>query len=210
MPAKKKLDYKKEFPDLYKPSLKTPVIIKIPEMMFFMIDGIGDPNTAQEYKDAVETLYNISYALKMKVIKKETPSKDYVVPPLEGLWYMPKMEKWSMEDKTKWEWTMMIRIPDFVKDSQIKKAMKIVKETKNPPSFSKLRYELYNEGICVQIMYLGAYDEEPPTIKKIHQFAEKNGYNLNGHHHEIYLSDPRRVEPERLKTILRQPIIKSS
>ena len=208
MQAKKKLDYKKEFPDLYKPSLKEPTIIKIPKMMFFMIDGTGDPNTSEEYKEIVQLLYNISYALKMKVIKKETPSKDYVVPPLEGLWYMPKMEEWSMDEKDKWEWTMMIRIPDFVKDSQIKKAMKILKETKNPSSFSKLRYEQYNEGICVQIMYLGPYDEEPPTIKKMHQFAEKNGYNLNGHHHEIYLSDPRRVEPERLKTILRQPIIK--
>jgi len=208
MPTKKKLDYKKEFPDLYKPSLKEPTIIKIPKMMFFMIDGTGDPNTSDEYKEVVQLLYNISYALKMKVIKKETPSKDYVVPPLEGLWYMPKMEEWSMDEKDKWEWTMMIRIPDFVKDSQIKKAMKILKETKNPDSFSKLRYEQYDEGTCVQIMYLGPYDEEPPTIKKIHQFAKKNGYNLNGHHHEIYLSDPRRVEPERLKTILRHPIIK--
>ena len=193
---------------MYKPSLKTPSIIKIPEMTFFMIDGTGDPNNSEDYKDAVQILYNISYALKMKVIKKETPSKDYVVPPLEGLWYMPKMEEWSMDEKDKWEWTMMIRIPDFVKDSQIKKAMKILKETKNPKSFSKLRYEQYDEGTCVQIMYLGPYNDEPPTIKKIHQFAEKNGYNLNGHHHEIYLGDPRRVEPERLKTILRQPIIK--
>ncbi|MHA1473909.1 MAG: GyrI-like domain-containing protein [Promethearchaeota archaeon] len=208
MPAKKKLDYKKEFPDLYKPSLKEPVIIKIPKMMFFMIDGTGDPNTSEDYKEIVQLLYNISYTLKMKVIKKETPSKDYVVPPLEGLWYMPKMEEWSMDEKDKWEWTMMIRIPDFIKDSQIKKALKILKETKNPKSFSKIRYEQYDEGTCVQIMYLGPYDEEPPTIKEIHQFAEKNGYNLNGHHHEIYLSDPRRVEPERLKTILRQPIIK--
>lgn len=210
MPAKKKLDYKKEFPDLYKPSLKTPTIIKIPEMTFFMVDGTGDPNTADEYKDAVQILYNISYALKMKVIKKETPSKDYVVPPLEGLWYIPNMEEWSMEEKDKWQWTMMIRIPDFIKESQIKKAMKILKETKNPKSFSKLRFEQYDEGTCVQIMYVGPYDEEPPTIKKIHRFAEKNGYDLNGHHHEIYLSDPRRIEPERLKTILRQPIIKSS
>jgi len=86
--------------------------------------------------------------------------------------------------------------------------MKILKETKNPPSFSKLRYEQYDEGSCVQIMYLGPYDDEPPTIKKMHQFAKENGYNLNGHHHEIYLSDPRRVDPEKLKTILRQPIIK--
>ncbi len=210
MPTKKKLDYKKEFPDLYKPSLKTPIILKIPKMMFFMVDGTGDPNTSEEYKDVVQILYNISYTLKMKVIKKETPSKDYVVPPLEGLWYMPKMDEWSMEDKDKWQWTMMIRIPDFIKDVQIKKAMKILKETKNPIFFSKLRYEQYNEGTCVQIMYLGPYDEEPPTIKKMHQFAKENGYNLNGHHHEIYLSDPRRVEPERLKTVLRQPIIKSS
>ena len=210
MPAKKKLDYKKEFPEIYKPSLKTPTIIKIPEMTYFMIDGTGDPNTSEEYKDIVQILYNISYTLKMKIIKKETPDKDYVVPPLEGLWYMPKMDEWSMEDKEKWQWTMMIRIPDFIEDTQIKKALKILKETKNPSFFSKLRYEQYDEGTCVQIMYLGPYDEEPPTIKKMHQFAEKNGYILNGHHHEIYLSDPRRIEPERLKTILRQPIIKSS
>ncbi len=208
MSAKKKLDYKKEFPDLYKPSLKTPTIIKIPEMTFFMVDGTGDPNTSEEYKNTVQILYNISYTLKMKVIKKETPDKDYVVPPLEGLWYMPKMDEWSMEDKDKWQWTMMIRIPDFIEDTQIRKALKILKETKNPSSFSKLRYEKYNEGTCVQIMYLGPYDDEPPTIKKIHQYAEKNGYNLNGNHHEIYLSDPRRIEPKRLKTILRQPIIK--
>ena len=210
MPAKKKLDYKKEFPEIYKPSLKTPTIIKIPKMTYFMIDGTGDPNTSEEYKDIVQILYNISYTLKMKIIKKETPDKDYVVPPLEGLWYMPKMDEWSMEDKEKWQWTMMIRIPDFIEDTQIKKALKILKETKNPSFFSKLRYEQYDEGTCVQIMYLGPYDEEPPTIKKMHQFAEKNGYILNGHHHEIYLSDPRRIEPERLKTILRQPIIKSS
>jgi len=123
---------------------------------------------------------------------------------------MPKMEEWSMEDKDKWQWTMMIRIPDFIKDVQIKKAMKILKEANNSDSFSKLRYEQYDEGTCVQIMYLGPYDEEPPTIKKMHQYAKENGYNLNGHHHEIYLSDPRRIEPERLKTILRQPIIKSN
>ena len=210
MPVKKKLDYKKEFPDLYQPSLKTQAIIKIPEMMFFMIDGIGDPNTSKEYKDAVQTLYNISYTLKMKVIKKETPSKDYIVPPLEGLWYIPNMKEWSMEGKDKWQWTMMIRIPDFIKDSQIKKAMNILKESKTLSSFSKLRYEQYNEGTCVQIMYLGAYDDESPTIAKLHKFAKEKGYSLEGKHHEIYLSDPRKVEPERLKTILRQPIIKSS
>ncbi|MHA1729768.1 MAG: GyrI-like domain-containing protein [Promethearchaeota archaeon] len=202
----KKIDYKKQFPKLYKPSAKEPSILMIPEMNFFMVDGKGDPNTAQEYQDAIETLYSVSYALKMKIIKKQTPDKDYVVPPLEGLWHIPKMENWSMDGKEMWEWTMMMRIPDFVIEPNIKKAMKILKETKNPVSLPKLRYEKYNEGLVLQIMYFGPYDDEPPIIAKLHKFAEDNGYILDGKHHEIYLNDPRRTKPERLKTVLRQSI----
>ena len=208
MPAAKKLDYKKKFPEFYKPSIKEPIIVDVPKMNFFMISGVGDPNTSQDYKDAISALYAVSYALKMKIIKKKTPSKDYVVPPLEGLWFMDNMENWSMDDKNKWEWTMMIRFPDFIKKEQISQAIKIAKETKNPSSISKLRHESYSEGLSVQIMYVGPYDEEPSTIKRIHKFAEDQGYILDGKHHEIYLSDVRKVAPEKLKTILRQPIRK--
>lgn len=205
----KKLDYKKNFPELYKPSAKKPSIIEVPEMNYFMIDGKGDPNQSTEYKLAIEALYAASYSLKMKIIKKKTPSKDYVVPPLEGLWYMPEMENWSMKEKEKWFWTMMIRIPDFITQQQIKKSMILLKETKNPIAFPKLRHEKYKEGKCAQILYFGSYNEEPETISKLHSYIEDQGYLLKGKHHEIYLNDPRRTKPEKLKTILRQPIEKN-
>lgn len=207
MPAKTRLDYKKTQKELYLPSAKSPVILDIPEMKFFMIDGRGNPNTSQEYKDAVTTLYAVSYALKMKVIKKTSPGKDYVVPPLEGLWYMDDMSKWSVNNKDEWLWTSMIRIPDFITESQIQKAIGIAKETKDPPSLNKLQYETYKENTAVQILYLGKYSDEGPTIQILHEYAKERGYTLNGKHHEIYLSDPRRIKDwSKCKTVIRQPI----
>lgn len=204
----KKIDYKKEFPDIYNPSSKEISIITIPPMKFFMIDGKGDPNTSQEFQDAIPVLYGASFTLKMKEIKKKTPTKDYVIPPLEGLWYMPNMKEWSMTDKNKWQWTLMIRIPDFATADQIYRTIEILKQKPNLPSLPKLRIETYNEGLSMQIMHIGPYDAEPPTIAKMHKFAEQNGYKLNGKHHEIYLGDPRKGDPLKIKTILRQPILK--
>ena len=206
MPAK--LDVKKKYPKYYNPSKNTPEILEIPPMKYFMIDGLGNPNTAQEYKDAIETLYAISYTLKMKIVKKSSINRDYVVPPLEGLWYMDDMNDFTVANKEKWKWTMMIRIPNHVKEAEIEKSVDLVKELKNPPALHKLRIENYHEGICVQIMYIGPYVEEHETIMKIHNHAQDEGYTLSGHHHEIYLSDPRRIAPEKLKTVLRQPIKK--
>ncbi|MCP4763238.1 MAG: hypothetical protein GY870_15805 [archaeon] len=204
-----KIDFKKKYPKLYKPSAKEPMIVEVPEMNFFMIDGEGDPNSAQEYKDALEALYGVAYALKMKVIKKKTPSKDYVVPPLEGFWYIDNMEEWSMDEKNKWKWTMMIMIPDFVKEDQIKKALEIIKETKNPKSLPKIYIKKYNEGKVAQIMHIGPYNDEPPTVEKLHKYIEDQGYIIDGLHHEIYLSDPRKAKPEKMKTVIRQPIRKN-
>ncbi len=201
-----KLDLKKKFPKLYNPSAKSPVILAIPPMKFFMIDGKGNPNTAQEYKDAVETLYNVSYMLKMKVVKVKSNTRDYTVPPLEGLWYMDDMNKFKADNKEEWKWTMMIRIPDHVSDSEIAKGLELTKKLKDPPLFDKLRVEDYDEGTVVQILYFGAYSEEHDTIVSLHTYAKEHNYQLRGHHHEIYLSDPRRTKPERLKTVLRQPI----
>jgi hypothetical protein len=202
-----KLDYKKQFPQYYRPK-KKPVILDIPEMNYFMIDGKGDPNTSKEYQAAVECLYAASYTLKMKIVKKNNPENDYVVPPLEGLWYMDKMEDWSMDNKEDWLWTMMIRIPDFVSEEQIRKSIELTKELKDPVALSKLYHEKYNEGSVVQIMYLGSYADEGPTIKLMHDYANDEGYRLNGKHHEIYLGDPRKTAPEKLKTVIRQPITK--
>jgi hypothetical protein len=204
--ASQKFDFKKQFPDLYRPSQKIVSIVEVPKMKFFMIDGEGDPNTSEEYKVAIECLYAVSYALKMKIVKKQTPSKDYVVPPLEGLWYMEDMSRWSMQNKDEWQWTMMIRIPDFVTQPQIEKAIDIAKTTKNPVALKKLYVEDYNEGLSVQLMHLGPYDTEAPNIEKMHIYAQEQGYERSGKHHEIYLSDPRKAKPDRMKTILRQPI----
>ncbi len=210
MATPKKIDYKKDFPALYRPGKKAPVFVEVPPMTFFMIDGKGDPNTAQEYAEAIECLYAVSYALKMKIIKKETPSKDYVVPPLEGLWYMEDMATWSMKNKNEWQWTMMIRVPDFASKKQIDRAITIAKAAKNPPALPKLRVEEYNEGFSVQILHIGSYDQEHENIMRIHEFAKAEGYALRGKHHEIYLSDPRKTDAVKLKTVLRQPIATNS
>ena len=200
-----KLDYKKEYPLLYRPKNK-PTILDVPSMKFFMIDGKGDPNTAKEYKEAIEVLYAISYALKMKIIKKEEPEKDYVVPPLEGLWYIDDMSKWVETSKDDWKWTMMIRIPDYVTSEQIEKAREITEETKKLAALAKIYVKDYEEKKVVQMMHIGSYAEEHANIMKMHQYAIENGYSISGHHHEIYLSDPRKVDPAKLKTIIRQPI----
>ncbi|MHA2297299.1 MAG: GyrI-like domain-containing protein [Candidatus Hodarchaeales archaeon] len=203
----KKIDYKKQFPDLYNPS-KEPHIVEIPEMLFFTLKGSGYPGDNPEYQEALGTLYGASFTLKMKIVKPEM-SRDYVVPPSEGLWYMDDMSRWSMDNKDEWKWTMMIRIPDFVTEEQIKRAMQIFKETKNPSNIEKLNYEKYNEGTVVQVLYMGPYSDEGPTIAKMHEYAEEQGYVLDGHHHEIYLSDPRRTKPEKLRTVIRQPVRKT-
>jgi len=200
-----KVDYKKELKDLYRPSAKKVVQVDVPEMNFLMIDGVGDPNTAQEYKDAVEALYAVSYALKFMVKRGET-AVDYGVMPLEGLWWMDDMSQFSVEAKDMWKWTMMIMQPKCVTQDLLEQALAQVAKKKNPPALPKMRFESYHEGLGAQIMHIGPYAAEAPTIEKIHQFIAENGYQLCGKHHEIYLSDPRRAAPEKLKTVIRQPM----
>jgi hypothetical protein len=211
MPTKSvssKLDYKKEFPDLYNPKQKEIHILTIPTMQFYMVDGKGDPNTAQMFKDAVSTLYACAFTLKMGY-KKQHPTKDYVVPPLEGLWFMEDMREWSSEKKNMWQWTMMIRIPDYISVSDAQKAIQTAKLKKNPPLIEQTRIVTYEEGTAVQVIYIGPYSEEHPIIMKMHEYAAKQGYKLKGKHHEIYLSDPRKITPEKYRTIIRQPITKN-
>ncbi len=204
----KKIDLKKEFPKFYRPSSKKVEIIDIPVMKYFMIDGSGDPNDNPRFEIATQCLYAASYLLKMKIVKNENPEMDYVVPPLEGLWYLDDMTKFTHDRKDLWEWTLMIRIPDFVTEEQINRALKNVDKSKPELPISELRYEVFEEKSVVQIMHIGPYADEAPTIAKLHEFAFANAYELSGKHHEIYLSDPRKAKPETMKTILRQPIIK--
>lgn len=200
-----KVDFKKELRQLYKPSPKEVVVVDVPEMNFLMIDGVGDPNTAQEYKDAIEALYSVSYALKF-MVKKGESAIDYAVMPLEGLWWVDDMTQFSMENKDAWKWTAMIMQPEYVTEGVVNEALRQVEKKKNPSALSKIRFESFHEGLSAQIMHIGPYSAEGPTIERLHNFIKENGYELRGKHHEIYLSDPRRSAPEKMRTVIRQPM----
>jgi hypothetical protein len=202
-----KVDFKKELKHLYRPSAKECGVVDVPEMQFLMIDGHGDPNTAQEYKDAIEALFPVAY--KLKFMSKKELGKDYVVMVLEGLWWAEDMETFVTREKSAWDWTMMIMQPEWITQEMFEEAVRQVEESKGLPSLPKLRLETYHEGLSVQIMHVGSYDDEGPTLHRMHhEFVPENGYEMSGKHHEIYLSDVRKVAPEKLKTVLRQPIRK--
>jgi len=203
-----KVDFKKEWKHLYRPSKKEFQIVKVPDLNFLKVDGHGDPNTADEYSDALEALYAVSY--RVKFLSKAL-DRDYVVPPLEGLWWAEDMDSFtSARDKSQWDWTMMIMTPEWITHALVEQAVSDISNKKPLPSLEKLRWESYNEGLSVQILHLGSYDDEGPVLKALHEvWIPEHGYQPNGLHHEIYLSDPRRVEPAKLKTVLRQPIRKA-
>jgi hypothetical protein len=200
-----KIDWKKELKHLYRPSARAVVAVDVPTMNFLMIDGVGDPNSAQEYQQAVEALYAVAYALKF-MVKKGPIAVDYGVMPLEGLWWVDDMRQFSVDDKGAWQWTMMIMQPEYVGEALYEEALEQVRVKKDPAALAKMRFESYHEALSAQIMHVGPYAAEAPTIEKIHRFIAENGVQLRGKHHEIYLGDPRRTAPERLKTIIRQPM----
>jgi hypothetical protein len=198
-----KLDLKKELRELYAPSAKRCSVVDVSVMRFLMVDGSGDPNTSQAYQEAVEALYGVSYALKFL---SKAQGTDYVVMPLEGLWWVDDMAEFSMADKSAWSWTAMIMQPAHLTETGVEAAIDQARGTKNPPALDLLRFDSYLEGLSVQIMYFGPYADEAPTIARLHEFARESGHRLRGKHHEIYLSDPRRTAPQRLKTVIRQPV----
>jgi hypothetical protein len=200
-----KIDFKKELKILYNPTQKEPVIVEVPPMNFLMIDGKGDPNTAQEYKDAITAIYTVAYTIKFAV---KGTGVDFIVMPLEGLWWAPDMELFSEKNKNAWLWTAMMMQPEPVTPEVFKEAVEQAREKKNPPSIDKIRFERFDEGTCVQLMHIGPYADEAPNIQRMHAYAFEQGYALRGKHHEIYLSDPNRTAPERLKTVIRQPVEK--
>ena len=206
-------DFKKEYRDLYAPKTM-PGLIDVPEMVFIMVDGKGNPNTSEEYKSAVEILYGLSYAIKMSKKGGVQPAGyfDYVVPPLEGLWWLRDGSEAWYADKDKYFWTSMIRQPEFVDASVFETARTELAKKKPTLDFSRARLETYVEGLCVQMMHIGSYDDEPKTITAITQYMVDNGYISDSsdkrRHHEIYLSDPRKVAPEKIRTIIRHPVTK--
>ena len=200
----KKIDFKKEFKELYNPSAKQIAFVEVPKMNFLMIDGKGNPNISKEYKEAIEALYAISYTFKF-IIKKQRKI-DFAVMPLEGLWWLNNKKEFSPENKDDFYWTAMIMQPNYVTKDLIARALEEVRKKKDLKALSKIRFEDYEEGKSAQILYIGSYSDETPTIKKIHSFIKENNHQLRGKHHEIYLGDPHRTAPEKLKTIIRQPI----
>lgn len=213
-----KLDYKKEYKNLYQPKT-VPMIVDVPKMKFIMIDGSGDPNDESgEYVKAIELLYGLSYTIKMSNKSGNAPSDffEYVVPPLEGLWWTEVERPFDTSQKEKLIWTAMIRQPEFVTEEVFKWAVDQLKKRKPQLDTSKARLEEFTEGLCVQMLHLGPYDTEAATVKAIDDFAASNGYvnaisevSIDGtirRHHEIYLSDPRKVAPEKIKTVVRHPI----
>ena len=201
----KKIDIKKELKQLYNASAKNPEIVNVPRMNFLMVNGEGDPNISEKYKNAVEALFGLSYTLKF-MIKKSKMQIDYGVMPLEGLWWADDMTAFSMGKKELWKWTAMIMQPEYVTKDLFIEAQIQLKKKKDNVVLSEVRFESFLEGKSAQIMHIGPFSEEGPTIEKLHKYIEANGQKLSGKHHEIYLSDTRRSAPEKWKTIIRQPM----
>ena len=197
-----KVDFKRELRELYAPT-RTASLVQVPELSFLMVDGHGDPNTSAEYREAVSALFSVSYAARFAL--KRSGLIDYGVMPLEGLWWVPDISEFSIEDKTAWDWTAMIMQPEEVTDAVLADAKQAAAQ-KGLPALERLRLERFAEGLSAQVLHVGPYSAEGPTIAGLHEFIAEQGYERAGKHHEIYLSDPGRAAPEKLKTIIRQPV----
>lgn len=207
-------DYKKEYKEFYMPP-KKPMLIEVPAMNYIAVRGSGNPNDeGGEYKMAVGTLYGIAYTIKMsyKGTHKIDGFFEYVVPPLEGFWWQPGLAEIDYSRKDDFSWIALIRLPDFVKKADFEWAVKEA-ENKKKTDFSRAEFFAYDEGLCVQCMHIGPYDNEPETVLAMKEFANGQGFDIDitdaRYHHEIYLSDPRKSEPEKLRTVIREPVKKA-
>jgi hypothetical protein len=203
-----KIDLKKELKHLYYPSTQESAWVDVPRMSFLMIDGSGDPNTSKDFQDALEALYSLSYTLKF-MVKKQSLVVDYVVMPLEGLWWADDMALFSTEKKNDWKWTLMIMQPELVTATLFQQGVQQVSRKKSLPALVKVRLENYHEGPSAQIMHIGSFSTEGPTVERLHRFIREQGWVHHGKHHEIYLSDFRKTAPEKIKTVIRQPVLGS-
>lgn len=206
-------DFKKEYRDLYLPKT-APILIDVPTMVFLCVDGAGDPNTCAAYREALELLYGLSYSIKMSKMDGTQPAGyfDYVVPPLEGFWSVDGagFDGRNVTDKARFQWTAMIRQPEFVTPQVLEQAKAVLRRKKPELDLSRAYLETITEGLCAQVMHVGPYDSEPSTLDRLDRFIREAGYRPDlsdsRRHHEIYLGDPRRTAPEKLRTVLRHPI----
>jgi hypothetical protein len=199
-----KVDLKRELA-CYTARRNAPQLVEVPDLRYLMIDGHGDPNSPVRAA-ALKALYPVAYALKFA--SKRDLGRDYVVMPLEGLWWADDMSTFTCaRDKSRWDWTLMIMVPDWITDDMFVTAADKVGAKDDPDRLDDLRLGTLSEGLCVQALHIGSYDDEGPLLRRMHEeFVPAHGLTMSGKHHEIYLSDPRRVEPARLRTILRQPV----
>jgi hypothetical protein len=202
-----KRDLAAELSAFYRPSPARPDIVDVPELAFLMVDG-GGPPAAEPYQQALGALYGTAYTLKF-TLKKADAARDFRVMPLEGLWWTaleaPSMDQ-VLAGRDDWRWRMMIAVPDDVTVAEVAAAKEQAARKREQPALAALRLERFHEGPAAQIMHVGPYADEAPTIERLHAFAREQGYELHGRHHEIYLGDPRRTAPQRLKTVLRHPV----
>jgi DNA-binding PadR family transcriptional regulator len=200
-----KYDIKKAHRGLYSPPSKEFTVVDVPELRYIAVDGRGDPNTSSAYSNAVEALYRVAYTLKFT--SKNALGRDFVAGPLEGLWRAEDPTVFLTRSKQAWEWTMMISRPAWITEDMVQTAIENVSKKKENPALARVRPFTLIEGTCVQILHIGSYDDETPTLDRLHnEYLPENGLTFNGDHHEIYLSDPRRTAPAKLKTVLRQPV----
>ena len=218
--ANQKYDVKREHPELYAPSAKEFAIVAVPAMRYLAVDGHGDPNTASSYADAVAALFGVAYALKFA--GRRAHGRDVVVAPLEGLWWADDPAAFVARDKGSWSWTMLIAQPDWIDEDAVAEAVDAMRAKQAEqamgakgendgngvnPALDLLRLEHLHEGPSVQILHVGSYDDEAPTLARLHdEWMPQHGLTFNGPHHEVYLSDARRTAPEKLRTVLRQPV----
>lgn len=198
-------DWKKILKPLFSPSAKEPQLVEVPERSFLAIDGVGDPE-APAFQEAIGALYSLAYTIKFAL---KAQGVEFSVMPLEGLWAMADGSAFDVNARDRWGWTAMIGQPDAVKPEHVSQALDAIrKKKKHTPAHDRVRFERIREGLAAQIMHIGPYAEEGPTVEQLHAFVAAHGYELHGLHHEIYLGDPRRSAPEKLKTILRHPVRK--
>ena len=202
-----KIDFKKDFRQLYKAPANGFTFLEVPSMLYLMIDGAGDPQNNPVFQAAVETLYGAAYTIKFSV-KKAGSGPEYSIPPMSGLWWCKGMEGFDPENRDLWLWTLMLAQPPQLDIQMLTSAIGRLKEKGKKGFWCEIRLETFSEGLCVQTLHIGPYRDEGPRIAAMHKFIDDQGYALRGKHHEIYMSDPRRTSPEKLKTILRHPVTK--
>ncbi len=203
-----KINYLKVWKTLYQPPVNQPVLVDVPPHNYLMIDGQGDPNTSAEYQAAIQTLYPLSYAFKFTV-KKEM-GIDYCVLPLEGLWWGTPQDQhtFTSEDKARWSWTSMILQPEPITAELVERVIAETAKKKDLPALDRVRFETLHEGLAMQVMHIGPFDAEGPVVNLMTRLIHEGGYRTTGKHHEIYLSDFRRTTPDKLRTIIRHPVVK--